>query len=170
MNVSSRKQPRRPCGRRGGEAVLRDPPHGIKAILKTSLLRMSFDDGAVTPPPAVSPRVAPWVTTRLAAGRMNASSQCQTTRLTPGNASNVCEFRISWTRKPQLPARHVISLIEKWWSQTGSNRRPHACKARALPTELWPRQARQPIVPRKWWAWDDSNVRPHPYQGCALTT
>lgn len=27
-----------------------------------------------------------------------------------------------------------------WWSQTGSNRRPHACKARALPTELWPRQ------------------------------
>ncbi len=28
---------------------------------------------------------------------------------------------------------------EEWWSQTGSNRRPHACKARALPTELWPR-------------------------------
>jgi hypothetical protein len=29
----------------------------------------------------------------------------------------------------------------KWWSQTGSNRRPHACKARALPTELWPLKA-----------------------------
>ena len=28
----------------------------------------------------------------------------------------------------------------KWWSQTGSNRRPPACKAGALPTELWPRQ------------------------------
>src|SRR5918997_3420922 len=27
---------------------------------------------------------------------------------------------------------------DPWWSQTGSNRRPHACKARALPTELWP--------------------------------
>ena len=26
----------------------------------------------------------------------------------------------------------------EWWSQTGSNRRPHACKARALPAELWP--------------------------------
>ena len=26
-----------------------------------------------------------------------------------------------------------------WWSQTESNRRPHACKARALPAELWPR-------------------------------
>ena len=28
--------------------------------------------------------------------------------------------------------------LDPWWSQTGSNRRPHACKARALPTELWP--------------------------------
>ena len=27
---------------------------------------------------------------------------------------------------------------KKWWSQTGSNRRPPACKAGALPTELWP--------------------------------
>ena len=26
-----------------------------------------------------------------------------------------------------------------WWSQTGSNRRPQACKASALPTELRPR-------------------------------
>ena len=26
-----------------------------------------------------------------------------------------------------------------WWSQPGSNRRPQACKASALPTELWPR-------------------------------
>jgi hypothetical protein len=30
-----------------------------------------------------------------------------------------------------------------WWSQTGSNRRPHACKARALPAELWPRTRRR---------------------------
>ena len=30
----------------------------------------------------------------------------------------------------------------KWWSQTGSNRRPPACKAGALPTELWPRSKR----------------------------
>src|SRR4051794_2875316 len=32
---------------------------------------------------------------------------------------------------------------EAWWSQTGSNRRPHACKARALPAELWPRTRRR---------------------------
>jgi hypothetical protein len=30
----------------------------------------------------------------------------------------------------------------EWWSQTGSNRRPHACKARALPAELWPQRRR----------------------------
>src|SRR5262249_44746403 len=29
---------------------------------------------------------------------------------------------------------------EAWWSQTGSNRRPPACKAGALPAELWPLQ------------------------------
>ena len=27
---------------------------------------------------------------------------------------------------------------ENWWSQSGSNRRPPACKAGALPAELWP--------------------------------
>ena len=36
---------------------------------------------------------------------------------------------------------------EAWWSQTGSNRRPHACKARALPAELWPHFLRRlPVV------------------------
>jgi hypothetical protein len=28
-----------------------------------------------------------------------------------------------------------------WWSQTGSNRRPPACKAGALPAELWPQKS-----------------------------
>src|SRR5581483_5265068 len=32
-----------------------------------------------------------------------------------------------------------LPSFRKWWSQTGSNRRPPACKAGALPTELWPR-------------------------------
>jgi hypothetical protein len=38
-------------------------------------------------------------------------------------------------------ARRTVAGVasEGWWSQTGSNRRPHACKARALPAELWPR-------------------------------
>ena len=84
---------------------------------------------------------------------------------------------------------------EAWWSQTGSNRRPHACKARALPAELWPRlmtnaflrpsspfglcRARftrlsRVAAPRvangeAWWAWEDLNFRPHAYQARALT-
>ena len=37
---------------------------------------------------------------------------------------------------------------EAWWSQTGSNRRPHACKARALPAELWPRTRRRMLLLR----------------------
>ncbi len=79
----------------------------------------------------------------------------------------------------------------RWWSQTGSNRRPPACKAGALPAELWPRSAervpvdwrrsarRRPCGRRralsaraaseKWWAWEDLNFRPHAYQARALT-
>jgi hypothetical protein len=58
-----------------------------------------------------------------------------------------------------------------WWSQTGSNRRPPACKAGALPTELWPRASRLAQPPRRegWWAWEDLNFRPHAYQARALT-
>ena len=47
--------------------------------------------------------------------------------------------RAAQTRKMRL-VRRPFSVIREWWSQTGSNRRPHACKARALPTELWPRR------------------------------
>jgi hypothetical protein len=35
---------------------------------------------------------------------------------------------------------------EGWWSQTGSNRRPPACKAGALPAELWPRKSISPAL------------------------
>ena len=64
---------------------------------------------------------------------------------------------------------------EGWWSQTGSNRRPQACKASALPTELWPQwvstEHRKPsrLLPHMWWAWEDLNFRPHAYQARALT-
>jgi hypothetical protein len=56
-----------------------------------------------------------------------------------------------WLAEPQLAATGPLSPFglqrgslrrfasEGWWSQTGSNRRPQACKASALPTELWPR-------------------------------
>ncbi len=61
-----------------------------------------------------------------------------------------------------------------WWSQTGSNRRPPACKAGALPTELWPPNFDWcrfgPLREGEdWWAWEDLNFRPHAYQARALT-
>ena len=34
----------------------------------------------------------------------------------------------------------------KWWSQTGSNRRPPECKSGALPAELWPRTRRRMLT------------------------
>ncbi len=52
-------------------------------------------------------------------------------RATPGTLRSAC------------PAAPRIAEGEAWWSQTGSNRRPHACKARALPAELWPRTRRR---------------------------
>jgi hypothetical protein len=42
----------------------------------------------------------------------------------------------------QKSAAAVQARGAVWWSQTGSNRRPPACKAGALPTELWPRTSR----------------------------
>ena len=44
-----------------------------------------------------------------------------------------------------LPARSPSHPSPEWWSQTGSERRPPACKAGALPTELWPQHLTDPI-------------------------
>ena len=53
----------------------------------------------------------------------------------------------------------AYSSRKSWWSRSGSNRRPEACKATALPTELRPR-IRFRI---RWWARNELNVRPHAY-------
>ena len=49
---------------------------------------------------------------------------------------------------PSADARGTRNLYGRaravWWSQTGSNRRPPACKAGALPAELWP------LAPHRW--------------------
>jgi hypothetical protein len=50
------------------------------------------------------------------------------------------------------PWRNQTPMAEPntvWWSQTGSNRRPPACKAGALPTELWPRRGNHLTTLRK---------------------
>ena len=45
--------------------------------------------------------------------------------------------------KPEVTVTDKLGFITltnslSWWSQAGSNRRPPACKAGALPAELWP--------------------------------
>ena len=79
-----------------------------------------------------------------------------------------------YTRSQRRKSPEYATLLG-WWSQTGSNRRPEACKATALPTELWPRLTQHhpkptPLgQPQSWWAWEDLNFRPHAYQARALT-
>src|SRR5690554_501864 len=36
------------------------------------------------------------------------------------------------------PENDAAREVNRWWSQTGSNRRPPECKSGALPAELWP--------------------------------
>ena len=45
-------------------------------------------------------------------------------------------------RHPRRSGRPLERRAEREWSRTGSNRRPQACKARALPAELRPRATR----------------------------
>jgi hypothetical protein len=112
-----------------------------------------------------------------------------------GGADEPFNSRCQMPQPALRPERKLVCFRDRageWWSQTGSNRRPHACKARALPTELWPLlnerrlqlgasrgvpegvDLRLPArgshnVRRVWWAQADSNCRPHAYQACALT-
>jgi hypothetical protein len=84
------------------------------------------------------------------------SSRCQITRARRHEAERT-RIDFLWTRCPRtvfanlfqdlrslavcvVACRPKLRSSEGWWSQTGSNRRPHACKARALPAELWPRK------------------------------
>lgn len=98
-------------------------------------------------------------------------------RQAPANFCFHDVFGFGHTYQPQQP--------EPWWSRTGSNRRPPACKAGALPAELRPLKVWQITAPcrcaranrpeahsphrKRWWAWEDLNLRPHAYQARALT-
>ena len=48
------------------------------------------------------------------------------------------EKEISCSTLTRLRRQLWMKFSAIWWSQTGSNRRPPACKAGALPAELWP--------------------------------
>ena len=97
-------------------------------------------------------------TSRSACGRTAPThALCLSCQTMMSSSGPPCNARLSgrtdpsftMSNPPGAKARRefVVSSIATrdagWWSQTGSNRRPHACKARALPTELWPRSGRR---------------------------
>src|SRR5690606_2354229 len=55
---------------------------------------------------------------------------------------------LSGVRSNHLSYRPKDRLLI-WWSLSGSNRRPPACKAGALPAELRPLEGTRPIHPRR---------------------
>jgi hypothetical protein len=61
----------------------------------------------------------------------------------PGRLRPIPSLRCQETARADAPSGIDVLFAhgcdETWWSQPGSNRRPQACKASALPTELWPR-------------------------------
>jgi hypothetical protein len=76
------------------------------------------------------------------------------TPLSRGRSTQATDRPAPQPRRGDDPVKTCLSKpacqnlpVKTWWSQTGSNRRPHACKARALPTELWPLLAKPRIRP-----------------------
>ena len=71
-------------------------------------------------------------------------------RYMPGRASRRCRRRaFPGPQKARARDPGLSSWCRsRWWSQSGSNRRPPACKAGALPAELWPRRGRRTRRPR----------------------
>ena len=56
-------------------------------------------------------------------------------------------------------SRYRPFRMKGWWSQTDSNRRHPACKAGALPTELWPLTSGELLKAQESWG------RWRPYAG-----
>jgi hypothetical protein len=67
------------------------------------------------------------------------SRQTSSQRLLRPRFSMNCEQDLSVLPLNSQKCALFIHATVFWWSQPGSNRRPPACKAGALPAELWPR-------------------------------
>ena len=74
------------------------------------------------------------------------SSRTETSKLR--GAGHVLPLRYQCT-PTRRPTANLNAITRSWWSQTESNRRHPACKAGALPTELWPHSNRNSAKPRR---------------------
>jgi hypothetical protein len=86
--------------------------------------------------------------------------------VTIGFSKNVFRYALFRLAAKGVNPKWIRNLRQesRGWSVRGSNPRPPACKAGALPAELTP-----PVVSQLEWARKDLNFRPHAYQACALT-
>jgi hypothetical protein len=121
----------------GPEQVLKDQCHTRTARRPR---RSSFSQLSLIPGPLKGRNVRTILLFTMSANRQRtpSGSRCKTFSLRQGRRKRRTDHRRSsvlWRPSSVL-----------WWSQTGSNRRPPACKAGALPTELWPRAGRRPAV------------------------
>ena len=72
---------------------------------------------------------------------------------------------VMWTKAARISDQPTLLPKKIWWSLTGSNRRPHACKARALPAELRPhycasgRRARANMRGGRWPSQESTIIR-----------
>ena len=147
--------------------VTRRDPHRHATMFigrrKTSLLQ-DRSDGVRSSAPTFAPASRPIL--RTATAQSARRKRIARSLAAAGNARNDLLFTMSdnrvrdvrpavkaappsWpqTYGPRPTARSVSDEHRPlWWSQTGSNRRPPACKAGALPTELWPRNTRGHLV------------------------
>src|SRR5437868_5892943 len=62
--------------------------------------------------------------------------------------SSPCGLRRGSLRYERACLAEAGAACEGWWSQAGSNRRPLACHASALPAELWPLKPAAPWATR----------------------
>jgi hypothetical protein len=136
--VGCRRLPPRPsAGPRASNPKI-DPPDRFCARSAPGLM---VGRGGLEPP-----------TSRLSGVRSNHLSYRPARR--PAKPADAPVARLSrsaaWPRhavpasRPGPKRRHAPASCDAWrvgwWSQPGSNRRPPACKAGALPAELWPRK------------------------------
>ena len=136
--------PPRPHRRSPGRKSYIFPPHGRVRPQEHSVSVLDLEQTCLGPRHPAPPQVTPTL------GRTSGSDVSLSSRL-----SNA---------RPDRTGQHAQRRSsDPWWSLSGSNRRPPACKAGALPAELRPSR-------RPWWVEEDSNLRPHAYQACALTT
>ena len=67
-------------------------------------------------------------------------SRCQSAIRTLGTSGET-----GYQAGQACPGVFIMGNRLRWWRQTGSNRRPEACKATALPTELCPQLEIPPL-------------------------